>query len=175
MTMAAKAKSPQNESKGSGGLPFEPKSKTKSEKPKSTMRSAANKSAAAQSDRKPAKRNSAPQQNSQSIPEVVSRRMAKRMLIFSGIPTLLGLSSFPVSYFIFSSHAIDLPNVAVLLISLGFFGLGVLGLSYGVLSASWDEDQPGSALGITEFKLNLGRTIENWKLARQRSKSRDSN
>jgi Photosynthesis affected mutant 68 len=171
--MAAKAKSSQNESRGSSGLPFEPKSKPKSEKTKSTVRSAANKSVITQSDRKAAKRSSSPQ-NSQAIPEVVSRRMAKRMLIFSGIPTLLGLSSFPASYFIFSSHLIELPNVAVLLVSLGFFGLGVLGLSYGVLSASWDEDQPGSALGITEFKLNLGRTIENWKLARQRSKSGDS-
>jgi hypothetical protein len=165
--MAAKAKSSQNESKGSGGLPFEPKSKPEK------VKSAAQQPTVKKSDRKPAKSSSSPQ-NSQTIPEVVSRRMAKRMLIFSGIPTLLGLSSFPASYFIFSSHVIDLPNVAVLLISLGFFGLGVLGLSYGVLSASWDEDQPGSALGITEFKLNLGRTIENWKLARQRSKSRDS-
>jgi hypothetical protein len=172
--MAAKAKSSQSESTGSGGLPFEPRSKAKSEKAKSTVRSAANTSAAAQGNRKPAKRSSA-EQNSQAIPEVVSRRMAKRMLIFSGIPTLLGLSSFPASYFIFSSHIIDLPNVAVLLISLGFFGLGVLGLSYGVLSASWDEEQSGSALGIAEFKLNLSRTIENWKLARQRSKSKDSN
>jgi hypothetical protein len=165
--MAAKAKPSQSESRGSGGLPFEPKSKL------GKVKSAAQQSTVKKSDRKSASRSSSPH-NSQAIPEVVSRRMAKRMLIFSGIPTLLGLSSFPASYFIFSSHIIDLPNVAVLLVSLGFFGLGVLGLSYGVLSASWDEEQPGSALGIAEFNLNLGRTIENWKLARQRSKSRDS-
>lgn len=164
--MAAKANPSQNESKGSSGLPFEPKAKFKPEKVKSTSRPAVNKTAA---------KRSSLQQNSQVIPEVVSRRMAKRMLIFSGIPTLLGLTSFPISYFIFSSHLVDLPNVVVLIVSLGFLGLGVLGLSYGVLSASWDEEQPGSALGVAEFKLNLSRIIENWKLARQRSKSRDSN
>jgi hypothetical protein len=167
--MAAKAKSSKTESNGTSGLPFEPKSKSKPEKAKTSARTAV-----AKSDRK-ITQSSPSSQQSQAIPEVVSRRMAKRMLIFSGAPTLLGLSSFPVSYFIFSSHLVDLPNVVVLLVSLGFFGLGIVGLSYGVLSASWDEEQPGSALGIAEFQLNLGRTIENWKLARQRSKSKDPN
>lgn len=92
------------------------------------------------------------------------------MLIFCGLPSLLGLITFPVSYFIFSSHLVDLPNVAVLLASLGFFGLGVLGLSYGVLSASWDEGISGSALGWQEFQLNLGRTIDSWKEARAKQR-----
>jgi Photosynthesis affected mutant 68 len=103
------------------------------------------------------------------IPEQVSKRMVRRMALFCGIPTFLGLASFPTSYFMVQ-QGIELPNVAVLLVSLGCLGLGVLGLSYGVLSASWDEEALGTALGWSEFQLNLGRTIEGWKEARNRSK-----
>jgi hypothetical protein len=102
------------------------------------------------------------------IPEVVSKRMAKRMAIFCGVPTLLGLATFPVSYFGFFQNGIELPNVAILLTSLGGLGLGVLGLSYGVMSASWDEGEPGSKLGWQEFKLNCSRMVENWKASRDR-------
>lgn len=97
--------------------------------------------------------------------------MAKRMLIFCGVPTLLGLSTFPVSYFFLFQNGIELPNVAVLFASLGLFGLGVAGLSYGVVSASWDEDKPGSLLGFQEFSINFGRIIESWKEARDRDRS----
>jgi hypothetical protein len=38
----------------------------------------------------------------------------------------------------------------------GFFLLGLIGLSYGVLSASW-EDAPGSLLGIEQIGLNISR------------------
>ncbi len=103
------------------------------------------------------------------IPEQVSKRMVRRMALFCGIPTFLGLASFPTSYFILQ-QGIELPNVAVLLVSLGCLGLGVLGLSYGVLSASWDEEALGTALGWSEFQLNLERMIEGWKEARDRSK-----
>jgi hypothetical protein len=51
---------------------------------------------------------------------------------------------------------------------MGFFGLGVLGLSYGVLSASWDEDEPGTKFGWQEFKTNFGRMTAAWRSAGQK-------
>lgn len=102
-----------------------------------------------------------------AIPEVVNRRMMKRIGIFSGTPTLLGILSLVGSYFVVTREWFPLPNVAALLVSLGFFGLGVLGVSYGALSASWDEDDEGSKLGFQEFKTNLGRMIETWKSSKQ--------
>ncbi len=101
-----------------------------------------------------------------AIPEVVSRRMVKRMALFCGLPTLLGLATFPLSYVIVSQGWLELPNVAVLLVSMGGFGLGVLGLSYGALSASWDEDAGGSLLGWPEFRTNFGRVITSWRESR---------
>jgi hypothetical protein len=97
------------------------------------------------------------------IPEVVSQRMLKRMLLLCGVPTVLGLLTFPTSYWVITQGWLELPNVAVVLVSMGLFGLGVLGLSYGVLSASWDEGNPGSLAGWDEFKLNWGRMRGSWR------------
>ncbi|MFN3329643.1 MAG: photosystem II biosynthesis protein, partial [Pyrinomonadaceae bacterium] len=74
------------------------------------------------------------------IPDAVSRRMVSRMAVCSGIPTLLGFVTFPLCYVIVQQQWLELPNVAVVVMSLTLFGLGAVGLSYGVLSASWEEE-----------------------------------
>jgi len=48
----------------------------------------------------------------------------------------------------------EIPVWGVYIASFLTFGIGVLGISYGVISASWTA-QEGSALGIQEFKKNL--------------------
>ena len=104
-----------------------------------------------------------------AIPKVVSDRMARRAALFSGIPTFLGVATFVVSYFIVTQGWFKLPTVAVLLTSMGFFGLGVLGLSYGILSASWDEQTLGGYLGWQEFKVNWERMVSAWRSSRQKN------
>lgn len=106
-----------------------------------------------------------------AIPEAVSQRMIKRIALLSGIPTALGISSFIVSYFIVINEVIKLPTVAVLLVSLGFFGLGVVGISYGALSTSWEVEDEGSFLGWNEFTTNLGRMKQAWQESRNQAKS----
>ena len=101
------------------------------------------------------------------IPEVVSRRMIRRMGVFAGIPTVLGMSSFVVAYFLLTRHIVEFPNAVVLVVSLGFFGLGTVGLSYGVLSASWQEDVEGSLLGFEEFSVNFRRLVQGLKKPKQ--------
>ena len=96
------------------------------------------------------------------IPEAVSQRMLRRIAFFSGMPIALGLGVFFSSYYLMSRQIVALPHVAVLLVTMGCFGLSVLGVTYGVLSASWD-DEPGSLVGLGEFKLNFGRAIESWR------------
>ncbi|MEM1173093.1 MAG: PAM68 family protein [Cyanobacteria bacterium P01_H01_bin.35] len=104
-----------------------------------------------------------------SIPEVVSRRMISRMVLLSGTPLLFSLLTFIFSYFIITNDIFILPNQAVLLVSMGFFGLSVIGLSYGLFSASWDEDKKGSILGWQEVKINFQRMKEAWKEAKSKS------
>jgi len=96
------------------------------------------------------------------IPPEVSRRMVRWILVFSGIPSGLGLSSFFVNYYLLTNHVIALPPYFTLVESLAFFGLGFLGISYGVFSASWDPE-PGSLLGIDEFRRNLGNVFKQWR------------
>ena len=107
-----------------------------------------------------------------AIPDAVSKRMIRRMALFSGIPTALGISSFVVSYYIVINEIFELPTIAVLLVSLGFFGLGVVGLSYGILSTSWDENRVGSMVGGEEFALNLGRMVQAWKANKEEARSK---
>lgn len=102
-----------------------------------------------------------------AIPDGVSKRMIRRMALFSGIPSALGMSSFFIAYWIVSYDWFKLPPYVVLAVSLGLFGLGVLGLSYGIFSTSWDEDRLGSWWGWQEFKLNFGRTIDAWRTAKK--------
>jgi len=147
-------------------LPFEPtKKRKKSEKsqPAPISQDADSSGTSAQSGRRSPRRS----QDDNSIPEAVSRRMLRRMLFFSGIPVSLGVLIFFASYVVITQHIAELPNVAVLLTTLGCFGLSVVGLSYGALSASWDEKSVGSILGIDQFKLNFGRLLDSWRQARE--------
>ncbi|HEY9794343.1 MAG TPA: PAM68 family protein, partial [Leptolyngbyaceae cyanobacterium] len=127
-------------------LPFEPRQKRK--KPAKTQPEPA--PAPSQTDSKKDKQTTTSRE-SMAVPDVVSKRMVRRMALLCGIPTVLGIATFFVSYLLITNLGVKLPNVAVILVSMGFFGLGVLGLSYGVLSASWDEDIPGTKLGWQEF------------------------
>jgi Photosynthesis affected mutant 68 len=138
-------------------LPFEPAS-TKKKPPKV----AKSKSASPRAPRN--------QRPDAQIPEIVSQRMGRRMAWFSGIPTFCGMMTFVVSYFLVKQAGVDLPPSVVLLVSAGCFGLGVVGLSYGLLSASWEEDNVGSLIGAEQFGVNLGRLRAGWKEGRQQRK-----
>jgi hypothetical protein len=91
--------------------------------------------------------------------------MARRIGLATGLPTMLGMLVFVASYFLVSRSLIDIPPVVTLGLSGGLFLLGLVGLSYGVLSASW-EDAPGSLLGIEQIGLNLNRLKASLKTGR---------
>lgn len=158
-------------------LPFEPTKSRKQADRKADLK-AAKKPSAALPKRPELKRPEPSKANrtasASGIPDAVSRRMVKRMAFFCGIPTALGMSTFVVSYLIITSDIYEVPTYAVLLTSLGFFGLGILGLSYGALSASWDEETPGSRFGWSEFTTNWGRMTGAWKATREESAGKKS-
>lgn len=144
-------------------LPFEPVRQKTSKHPATT---AVTPSATAQSAPKSTKGRSSSASTPSSIPEVVSRRMVSRAALYCGIPSVLALLTFVVSYLAIAKDVFHPPTAAVLLVSLGFFGLGVLGLSYGPLSASWDEERVGDLIGWNDFKLNFGRLRDSWRMAK---------
>ncbi len=104
----------------------------------------------------PASLNKTKAKAQQTIPDYVANRMARRVAIATGIPSILGMSTFVASYLLVSRGVLDIPPGVTLVISGGFFLLGLVGLSYGVLSASW-EPGAGSLLGIEQIGLNISR------------------
>ena len=104
----------------------------------------------------------------QAIPDAVANRMARRIAIATGIPTVMGRSVFIGSYLVVSRGLLEIPTGITLVASGGCFLLGLLGLSYGVLSSSW-EDGAGSLLGTEQIGLNIGRLRQSVKAMREGS------
>jgi Photosynthesis affected mutant 68 len=142
-------------------VPFEPKNNHKSRKP------AAKKGTPIVKPKTPSP--AMVEKGSGFIPEIVSQRMIRRVLVFCGIPVIMGMSIFIVSYLAIVNHWFRIPNTVVLLTSMGCLGLSVLGLTYAILSACWDEekDSKGSLLGIAEFKVNFGRMADAYRASKQ--------
>ena len=100
------------------------------------------------------------------IPKYVADRMARRILVTAGIPTIMGMSVFVVSYIIVTRNIAEIPPSSTIAISALFFILGLAGLSFGILSASWDKE-PGSFFGIENIPMNIQRAKDAFKPATQ--------
>ena len=100
------------------------------------------------------------------IPSYVANRMARRIAFTTGIPTLSGMGVFIGSYFLISKGIADISPTLTLVSSAICFLVGLLGLSYGILSASWDFN-PGSFLGIENIKPNINRMKDAFKTSQK--------
>ena len=103
---------------------------------------------------------------SKGIPKYVADRMARRIFVTAGIPTVMGMSVFVVSYIIVTRNIAEIPPSSTIAISALFFLLGLGGLSFGILSASWDKE-PGSFFGIENIPMNIERAKAAFKPASQ--------
>ena len=109
---------------------------------------------------------SSSKRSSSGIPKYVADRMARRIFFTTGIPTILGMSVFVVSYIIVTRNIAEIPPSSTIAISALFFLLGLAGLSFGILSASWDKE-PGSFFGIENIPMNIQRAKAAFKPATQ--------
>ena len=99
------------------------------------------------------------------IPSYVANRMARRIAFTTGIPTLSGMGVFVGSYFLISKGIAEISPTVTLVSSALCFLVGLLGLSYGILSASWDFN-PGSFLGFENIKPNISRIKDAFKISK---------
>ncbi|KAF4388163.1 hypothetical protein CsatB_007194 [Cannabis sativa] len=88
------------------------------------------------------------------IPEIVTNRMISRMGFTVGAPLFVGLLFFPFFYYLKVGLKIDVPTWVPFIVSFIFFGTALLGVSYGIVSSSWDPLREGSFLGWNEAKKN---------------------
>mgnify|MGYP003329575629 CR=1 FL=1 len=102
------------------------------------------------------KKSSKSNREKSGIPSYVANRMARRVAITTGLPTLSRMGVFIASYLIIIKGIADIPPGITLVSSAICFLIGLLGLSYGILSASWD-DTPGTILGLENIRPNIKR------------------
>ncbi|CAM9001585.1 unnamed protein product [Rhodiola kirilowii] len=88
------------------------------------------------------------------IPEVVTNRMINRIGLSVGIPLFIGLLFFPFFYYLKVVLKIDIPSFIPVMVSFVFFGAALAGVSYGIVSTSWDPLRQGSLLGWNEAQRN---------------------
>ncbi|WP_269610247.1 PAM68 family protein [Prochlorococcus marinus] len=100
------------------------------------------------------------------IPSYVANRMARRIAFTTGIPTLSGMGVFIGSYFLISKGIAEISPTLTLVSSAICFLVGLLGLSYGILSASWDFT-PGTFLGFENIKPNINRMKDAFKTSQK--------
>lgn len=91
-----------------------------------------------------------------AVPELIANRMITRIAWFLGIPLFGGLSIFVAAFFAVKKYDISIEPSVVAYATQVPFVIGLLGISYAIISTSWDEEE-GSALGMSEFKLNFSR------------------
>ena len=105
-----------------------------------------------------------------AIPSYVANRMARRIAFTTGLPTLSGMGVFIGSYFVISKGIAEISPTVTLVSSALCFLVGLLGLSYGILSASWDF-KPGSFFGFENIKPNINRMKDAFKTSQKESSS----
>lgn len=91
-----------------------------------------------------------------AIPEKVASRMGKRMLPFVGIPLFGSMATFVGFWYMATYKNMEFQPAIVATSTFVFLGIGLVGITYSVMSASWDDDIEGSGLGVEEFQKNLG-------------------
>ena len=101
-----------------------------------------------------------------AIPKAVANRMARRVAVFTGLPTMASMGVFVGSYILVTRGISDIAPGLTLAVSGGFFLIGLAGLSYGVLSASWEPDN-GSMLGFENIGTNLQRMRQSIRAQKQ--------
>mmetsp|Transcript_18898 Transcript_18898/g.54744 ORF Transcript_18898/g.54744 Transcript_18898/m.54744 type:complete len:290 (-) Transcript_18898:646-1515(-) len=108
-----------------------------------------------------------------AIPEKVAMRMGKRMLPFVGIPLFGTMGAFVAFWYLATYKDYEFQPAAVATVTVGFLVTGLLGITYSMLSASWDPDREGSTFGADEFNRNVGNLKEGLSRSRENALLRE--
>ena len=108
-----------------------------------------------------------------AVPQIVADRMITRIATFFGVPVFGGLLLFGVSLYVSKTSDFVIPPNLLAYATQAPFVLGLIGITYGILSASWEPDNEGSMLGIEEFKTNYNRIQEGLQRTRDTAALRE--
>jgi len=89
------------------------------------------------------------------MPQNVAERVAKRGMVIGGSFYATMLAVFAFGIVLFKTQEIVIPPTLMAFVTLALLALAIFGGSYGMMSASWDPNKEGSALGAEEFGDNM--------------------
>ena len=109
------------------------------------------------------------------IPEKVASRMTNRMWGFVGVPFGGCLGLFGWFYYQAKVEGVRYEPMLVASGTVGLLVVGLLGITYSLLSASWDEEGESEGLGgVATFNDNVGKIKEGVGRGRANVKARDT-
>ncbi|GAB0490273.1 hypothetical protein MMPV_001505 [Pyropia vietnamensis] len=106
--------------------------------------------------------------NAGVLPQKVADRMGRRMAVLGGVPFFVGVAVFLVYFLLAYRFEVRVIPVFVGYSTLFTFGGALVGVTYGIMSASWDEEVEGSFWGWQEAKVNVLRARDGLATARGR-------
>jgi len=89
------------------------------------------------------------------MPPPVAERVAKRGMVIGGSFYATMIAVFGFGIVLFKTQEIIIPPTLMAFVTLALLALAIFGGAYGMMSASWDPDKEGSALGTEEFSENM--------------------
>lgn len=101
------------------------------------------------------------------IPEKVAQRMGNRMLPFVGIPLFGSMAAFVGFWYMATYRDLEFQPALVAASTIVILAVGLVGITYSIMSTSWDPDREGSAMGTDEFSKNLGNIKEGLSRSRE--------
>jgi len=101
------------------------------------------------------------------MPTEVSDRMLRRVVPFAGVPIVGGVLVFVGFWYANTQLQMDLPPTIVAYATQAMLVLSFAGITWGVMSTSWDEDAEQSLLGTENVmrNVNLMRGAEEERIA----------
>mmetsp|Transcript_50487 Transcript_50487/g.163589 ORF Transcript_50487/g.163589 Transcript_50487/m.163589 type:complete len:264 (-) Transcript_50487:189-980(-) len=107
------------------------------------------------------------------MPEVVSNRMLSRVVPFAGLPVFGAFLVFVGAYYANTQLDLDVPPQVIAYATQACFALSFAGITWGVLSTSWDEETEGSLLGSEQVGRNVAMMRDG--MARGRAAAEEEN
>ena len=89
------------------------------------------------------------------MPQVVSDRMLARVVPFAGLPIFFAVVIFAGFFYANTQLELDLPPQIVAYTTQACVLLSFAGITWGVMSTSWDEEVEGSVLGFEQVGRNV--------------------
>lgn len=107
------------------------------------------------------------------IPEKVAQRMGNRMLPFVGIPLFGSMAAFVGFWYMATYRDMEFQPALVAASTIVLLAVGLVGITYSIMSTSWDPDREGSLLGTDEFSKNVDNIKEGLSRSRENAVLRD--